>query len=106
MQKPGLVFNNKQENELKSYSIKCSKIMYGLSPLEIRKLAYQCANKFGLKYPSIWSQNQRAGKDWFTGFRKRHPTLSIREPEPTSLARGTSFNKKNVSLFFEKFALY
>lgn len=34
-------------------------------------------------------------------FRERHPKLSLRNPEATSLGRTTSFNKYNVSLFYE-----
>ena len=39
--------------------------------------------------------------DWLASFMSWHPTLSIREPEPTSLARMTNVNRANVSLFFD-----
>jgi len=41
-----------------------------------------------------------AGKDWVYQFFSRHQEFSLRTPEPTSLARMTSFNKHNVGLFF------
>lgn len=43
-----------------------------------------------------------AGTDWFSGFMKRHPNLSIRAAQPTSLSRATSFNRPNVERFFKK----
>jgi hypothetical protein len=42
-----------------------------------------------------------AGKKWFCSFMKRHPTLSLQQPECISMARVKVLNKENVSGFFD-----
>ena len=96
------VFSEAQGSELESYIKKAADIYFGLSPKDVRVLAFQCAKKFNIKMPSTWEEKECAGSDWLNGFLKRHPSLSIRVPEPTSLARATSFNRENVKNFFEK----
>ena len=46
--------------------------------------------------PKNWIDSEIAGYDWLQGFLTRHPRLSVRQPEATSLARAAAFNKVKV----------
>lgn len=94
------VFTDVEKEALASYLKKAADIYYGLTPYETRKLAYQFAIKSNNAMPSPWKTKLLAGEDWLGSFLKRHPSLSIRTPQATSLSRATSFNKHNVSMFF------
>lgn len=94
------VFTNIEEEALASYLKKAADIYYGLTPYETRKLAYQFAIKNNKDMPDSWRTKLLPGEDWLGAFLKRHPSLSIRIPQATSLSRATSFNKHNVSIFF------
>lgn len=98
------VFSDTQLDELVSYIKHCSKIYFGLSPKEVRRFAYDCAVAFHVAVPESWRRDNAAGEDWLTSFLKKHPTLSIRTPEATSIGRATNFNKPNVDDFFNKLA--
>ena len=100
--KPHLVFNAQQEHEFVQYLQHASSIYFGLTPIECRRLAYNCAEKNGISYPNSWKISKLAGRDWFTAFMKRNPELSIRTPESTSIARASAFNEINVNNFFTK----
>lgn len=93
------VFNAEQERQLAEYLKRAADIYFGLCPRDIRQLAYNSAKFFGISMPQSWINNACAGADWFTGFLKRHPDLSIRTPEATSVGRATAFNEVNVTLF-------
>ncbi|XP_042912926.1 uncharacterized protein [Parasteatoda tepidariorum] len=95
------IFSVNEENELCGYLKTCSQMCYGLTTIQTRKLAFEFANFLG-KAPVAWQENEIAGKDWLSGFLDRQRELSIRTPESTSQARACSFNKNNVSIFFQK----
>ncbi|XP_063226437.1 tigger transposable element-derived protein 6-like [Bacillus rossius redtenbacheri] len=96
------VFNTEQESELKDYLLTCSAMCYGLSLMNCRELAFEIASRNGIDCPETWKIQKKAGIEWVRGFLKRHPDLSLRQPEACSLSRATSFNKHNVGLFFDK----
>ena len=74
--------------------------LFGLTCREVRVLAFQIAEMNGRKH-NFNSTKKIAGMNWFRGFRKRHPTISVRQPEPTSMARAQSFNRPQVARFFK-----
>ncbi|XP_072389336.1 uncharacterized protein [Diabrotica undecimpunctata] len=94
-----LIFTHDEEKTLVDYILTSAKMCYGLTPLECRKLAFESAtNK---EIPNNWKKQTMAGREWYFGFRKRHPELSCRKPEACSLSRSTAFNRHNVSTFFK-----
>jgi hypothetical protein len=94
------VFSGELEKLLAEYCLESARMNWGLSPTECCKLAYELAVANSLKIPNSWEESMTAGYEWFRGFLKRQQTLSVRVPEATSLSRSTSFNRENVSAFF------
>ncbi|XP_025415797.1 uncharacterized protein LOC112687364 [Sipha flava] len=76
---------------------------FGLTPNDVRKLAFQYAVKLNLKILPYQTENNCASIDWFSNFFKRNPTLSIRKLKATSLSRAMNFNPVNVKLFMDKY---
>ena len=95
------IFNTDIETKLVNYLLQAADLYYGLFPKEVRRFAFNCANSLHLKFPQTWSEKGIASADWFSHFLKRHPEMSIRKPQATSLARATSFNKVTVNEFYD-----
>jgi hypothetical protein len=101
------VFTDDQEEKLKTYLLRSCELHYGLTLAQTQKLAYQYAVKLRVSYPKNWDEKCAATYDWSYGFMKRHPELSLRKPENTSLARASGFNPFNVNSFMNNLeALY
>lgn len=94
------VFNEEQEAELVSHILDMETRMYGLTTRDVRCLAFQLAEQNVINHP-FSKTKQAAGQDWFTAFKKRHPELTIRSPEATSVARARAFNKPVVAQFYK-----
>lgn len=96
------VFTAEQEIDLAQHCKIASQLYFGLTTKDLRKLAYAYAKANNLKYPQKWDETELASLDWYKAFMKRHPSLSVRRPEATSIARAMNFNKPNVENFFDK----
>lgn len=91
------VFTEHQENEFVEHIKELDRRFYGLTRKDLCELAYQYAEKNKIPHPF---KNETAGEQWFANFMKRNASLSLRQPEPTSIARARGFNRPQVELFF------
>ncbi|XP_065669419.1 uncharacterized protein LOC136088752 [Hydra vulgaris] len=100
--KHSMIFSVAQEETLSTYLKSCSDMLYGLTPVQVRALAFEMAQANKIKCPLRWIEQKKAGRDWLTGFLKRNPKLSVRKPEATSIARASAFNRYTIDIFFNK----
>ena len=76
---------------------------FGLSRAKVMKKAGQVcqslsfSNSFSKKNP----ESTKVDKDWFEGFKKRHPELVMRKPEPLSTSRSRLMNTHVTNRYFE-----
>ena len=87
------------EEEIVRHVVDLQDAMFPITKADLQRLAFQLAERNGLS--TAFSKNKGiAGQKWYAGFLKRHPELSLRRPEATSLARADGFNKEAVNKYF------
>ncbi|XP_065665046.1 uncharacterized protein LOC136086699 [Hydra vulgaris] len=95
------IFTLEEEAELFQYVQQMEKMLFGLTSYELRKLAFELAEK-NKKAHKFNKELGVAGYDWYQGFMLRHAKhLSLRKPEATSAARAMGFTKVAVKKFLE-----
>lgn len=91
------------EEELVEYCQDLDSMLIGITRKDLMKLAYDLAvmHNDGKSARLFGNSTKTAGKKWYKLFMKRHPELSLRSPENTSLARARGFNHDAVKTFFD-----
>lgn len=104
------MFSITHEKELVEYLKEMEPVFYGLTRYDFKNLVYSFAKLNNIQYPDSWDKNKSAGNDWLVCFLKRNPSIVLRTPEPTSVARARGFNRPQVEWFFnlldEKYQKY
>lgn len=86
------------EEKLVDYILFMEARYYGLTRMDVRKMAYQLAVKNNIQKTF---KNDVAGRAWLDHFLRRHKDkLSLRRPMGTSYARANGFNREAVKEFF------
>jgi hypothetical protein len=92
------VLSVQHEDELVDVIIDMERRLFGLTKMNVRKLAYRYCTANGIPH-NFNRESEAAGEDWMLSFMKNHPQRSIRKPEAMSLARTSAFSKEKVRLF-------
>ena len=87
------------EDELVQHMKQLDQCFFGITIADLKRLAYQIARAHGIK--GFSDTKQAANKTWYYNFMRRHPELTLRSPEATSIGRLRGFNRQNVGEFFK-----
>lgn len=94
------VFSQAQENDIVDHVLNLANLFFGITSMELRTMVFKYAEQNKIKH-HFNNGKQMAGKDWFQGFLRRNPKISLRKPETTSVNRITAFNKTEVERYFQ-----
>lgn len=95
------ILTHEQEQELETRIIRLANIGMPLTPKALRRSVFKFIDLN--KTPSKVNRNkQLAGKDWYSGFLKRHPRLSKRKAQSMNPARSQKLNRFIVDDYFTK----
>ena len=100
---PSTVLTSEEEHELVKYAIEMADRGFAITPGDIKRLAYKIVDRADRKHPFV---NGMAGQTWFRCFKKRHPNLGIKSPQPLSLARARACSGDVIDNFFSKLGSY
>ena len=92
------------EKAIHDHIVFMEKRLFGLSTRDVRRLAFDVAQKAGVAHPFNFDKGL-AGKDWMYGFFARHRDLSIRKAQATNIARAVGFNRPKVLEFFQVYSV-
>jgi len=92
------IFSEELERQLVDKIKMMERSMYGLTTVDVRRIAYELAVKLNVKH-GFNPETKMAGKEWLRSFMKRNDDLSIRAPEATNISRAVGFNRAQVAIF-------
>lgn len=96
-------FSKADEDRIVAHLVRLANAYHGLTPAKLRKLVYELAVKLKIPHP-FCNKKKSAGKHWYYLFIKRHPEISLRKPEGTSINRIQGFNANEVDKFYSNVA--
>ena len=97
---PATVLTEAEENMLANWAVEMVKIGYGRTRQQITEMVKAILDKDGR--PNPFSDN-RPGKDWWYGFLRRHPNLTMRSPEQLQVSRASACSKQRLDKWNKDF---
>lgn len=73
------VFTDAQEHFIEEYSIKITRMFYGLTRRAFRRMVLKYAEAVGSPaIPDLWRREGMASRDWYYGYMFRHLRLALK----------------------------
>ena len=97
---PSTVLTTEEEQKLAEWAIKMAEIGYGQTRRQVCEMVKKIMDN--TKRPNPFTEN-RPGRDWWYGFLRRHPQLSMRQPQGLQEARAACCTPAVLDKWFVDF---
>ena len=97
---PSSILTTAEEEKLVQYVVEMSRIGYGCTKQQVQNMVQAIIEKDGRSNPFT---NNRPGEKWWKLLNKRHPILSIRQPEHLQLSRARCYIPEAIRSWFLEF---
>jgi hypothetical protein len=100
---PPTVLTAREEEILLKFVLDMADRGFGMTITDVRELAVRIVKQSGSERKCCFS-GDKAGWDWYRGFKARHPQLALRKAEPMSAQRINNTTPEVIKDYFEKLA--
>ena len=97
---PATVLTREEEKELELWAIKMSDIGYGQTRRQVCEMVKAMLDRTRRTSPF---PDNRPGKDWWYGFLRRHPKVSMRTPQQLQASRASTCTPQTLDKWFSEF---
>ena len=97
---PSTILSAAEEKELETWAIKMSEIGYGQTRRQVCEMVKVMLDRTNRTSPF---PDNRPGKDWWYGFLRRHPRVSLKTPQPLQASRARSCTPQALDKWFSDY---
>ena len=100
---PASILTPAEEQRLVNYAVHMAQIGYGYTRDQILNIVAKIVAKDGRKNPFV---DGRPGRKWWSLFKKRNPTVTLRTPEKLQLARAKCCTPEILTIWYNEFEAF
>ena len=97
---PPTILSDAEELKLAEWEMEMASIGYGRTRVQVSEMVKRLLDEDGRPNPFVGNY---PGRDWWYGFLKRHPEISLRSPEQLQLSRASACSQERLSVWYNDY---
>ena len=97
---PPTNLSDAEELKLAEWAMEMASIGYGRTRVQVSEMVKRLLDEDGRPNPFV---DNYPGRDWWYGFLRRHPDISLRSPEQLQLSRTSACSQERLSVWYNDY---
>ena len=97
---PPTILSDAEELKLAEWAMEMARIGYGRTRVQVSEMVKRLLDEDRRPNPFV---DNYPGRDWWYGFLKRHPEISLCSPEQLKLSRASTCSQERLSVWYNDY---